>query len=114
VFALVVKTETAQQQQAQTVGFTSIITKPIDTAELESKIAKAMNLDTSQRYYSIEGELMVMRLPENCSPAVLAEAVAYLKPKFAERSTPGFNKIVIDSPPDQVAAHGSSSCSSRR
>jgi two-component system cell cycle response regulator len=96
VFALVVKTETAQQQQAQTVGFTSIITKPIDSTELETKIAKAMNLDTSQRYYSIEGELMVMRLPENCSPAVIAEAAAYLKPKFAEAVDAGFNKIAID------------------
>jgi two-component system, cell cycle response regulator len=96
VFALVVKTEVAQQQQAQQVGFSAIITKPIDSTELETKIAKAMNLDTSQRYYSIEGEMMVMRLPENCSPAVIAEAAAYLKPKFAEAVDAGFNKIVID------------------
>ena len=34
VFGLVVKTETAAQQQAQTVGFTTVITKPIDVAEL--------------------------------------------------------------------------------
>lgn len=96
VFGLVVKTETAQQQQAQTVGFTAIITKPIDTAELESKIAKAMNLDTSQRYYSIDGDVMVMQLPENCAPAVLAEVGAYLKPKFAEAVDAGFNKVVLD------------------
>ena len=96
VFALVVKTETQQQQQAQTVGFTSIITKPIDTSELETKIAKAMNLDTSQRYYAIEGDMMVMRLPEHCSPAVIAEAAAYLKPKFAEAVDAGYNKVVID------------------
>lgn len=96
VFALVVKTETAQQQQAQTVGFTAIITKPIDITELETKIAKAMNLDTSQRYYSVEGEVMVMRLPEVCSPAVIAEAAAYLKPKFAEAVDAGYNKVVID------------------
>ncbi|MEO5957805.1 MAG: response regulator [Opitutaceae bacterium] len=96
VFALVVKTETSQQQQAQTVGFSAIITKPIDTTELETKIAKAMNLDTSQRYYSIDGEMMVMRLPENCSPAVIAEAAAYLKPKFAEAVDAGYNKIAID------------------
>jgi two-component system cell cycle response regulator len=96
VFALVVKTETTQQQQAQTVGFSAIITKPIDIGELESKIAKAMNLDTSQRYYAIEGEMMVMRLPEVCSPAVIAEAATYLKPKFAEAVDAGFNKVIID------------------
>jgi len=30
-----------------------------------------MNLDTSQRYYSMDGDLMVMKLPENYSSAVL-------------------------------------------
>ncbi|HYD83514.1 MAG TPA: response regulator, partial [Opitutus sp.] len=96
VFALVVKTETAQQQQAQTVGFSAIITKPIDLGELESKMAKAMNLDTSQRYFAIEGDSLIMRLPENCSPAVIAEVSTYLKPKFAEAVDAGHNKVVID------------------
>jgi two-component system cell cycle response regulator len=96
VFALVVKTEMQQQQQAQTVGFSAIITKPIDTGELETKIAKAMNLDTSQRYYAVEKECLVMRLPENCSAPVLAEAAHYLKNKFAEAVDAGHNKVVID------------------
>ena len=96
VFALAVKTETGQQQQAQTVGFSAIITKPIDLGELEAKIAKAMNLDTSRRYYALEGDSLIMRLPENCSPSVLAEAANYLKPKFAEAVDAGTNKVVID------------------
>jgi two-component system cell cycle response regulator len=96
VFGLVVKTETGSQQQAQTVGFTTVITKPIDLAELESKVAKAMNLDTSQRYFSIDGEVLVMRLPENCSQANIAEVTTYLKPKLAEAVDAGHNKAVID------------------
>ena len=95
-FALVVKTETVQQQQAQSVGFGAIITKPIDMGELETKIAKAMNLDTSQRYFALESECLVMRLPENCSPPVLAEAAHYLKLKFTEAVDAGHNKVVID------------------
>ncbi len=96
VFALVVKTETVQQQQAQTLGFGAIITKPIDLSELETKIAKAMNLDMSQRYYAVEGDCMIMRLPENCSPGILAEAGNYMKPKFAAAVDAGINKVVID------------------
>ncbi len=96
VFGLVVKTETAQQQQAQMVGFTSIVTKPIDMEELEAKIAKAMNLDMSQRYYAVDEDLLVMRLPEACSPAVIAEAATYLKQKFAAAVDAGLNKVVID------------------
>ena len=96
VFALAVKTEAGQQQQAQTVGFSAIITKPIDMGELEAKMAKAMNLDTSQRYYALEGDSLIMRLPENCTPSVLAESANYLKPKFAEAVDAGTNKVVID------------------
>ncbi len=96
IFALVVKTETTQQQQAQTVGFSALVTKPIDVGDLETKIAKAMNLDTSQRYYAIEAETLIMRLPENCGPTVLAEAANYLKPKFADAVDAGHNKVVID------------------
>jgi len=92
----VVKTESLAQQQAQTVGFTTVVTKPIDVSELEAKIAKAMNLDTSQRYFTVEGDGLIMRVPENCSPAVLAEISTYLKPKLAEAVDAGHNKSVID------------------
>ena len=96
VFGLVVKTETAAQQQAQTVGFTTVITKPIDIGELESKVAKAMNLDTSQRYFAIEAGTLVMRMPENCPPGVTAEISTYLKTKLSEAVDAGHNKAVID------------------
>jgi two-component system cell cycle response regulator len=96
VFGLVVKTETAPQQQAQTVGFTTVITKPIDLGELETKVAKAMNLDTSQRYFTVEGECLIMRVPENCSQSAIAEVTTYMKPKMAEAVDAGHNKAVID------------------
>jgi two-component system cell cycle response regulator len=96
IFALVVKTETGQQQQAQQVGFSSIITKPIEMGDLEAKMAKAMNLDTSQRYFNLEPGCLVMHLPENCSPGVLAEVATYLKPKLAEAVDAGQNKVIID------------------
>lgn len=96
IFALVVKTETGQQQQAQNVGFSSIITKPLDLGDLEAKMCKAMNLDTSQRYFNIESGFLIMRLPENSSAAVLAEAANYLKPKVSEAVDAGHTRMVID------------------
>lgn len=96
IFALVVKTEISQQQQAQTVGFSSIITKPIDVSELESKMCKAMNLDTSQRYFTHDDGFLIMRLPENCSPSVVAEVSNYLKAKVSEAVDAGHARMVID------------------
>lgn len=96
VFALAVKTEVAQQQQAQTAGFSAIVTKPLDLADLEARIAKAMNLDTSKRYYAFDGDILVMRLPEGCSLGALAEVSSYLKPKLTEAVDSGFSKAVLD------------------
>jgi two-component system, cell cycle response regulator len=96
LFGLVVKTETIPQQQAQTVGFTSIVTKPIDMNELEGKMAKAMNLDCSPRYYGTDGDTLVIKLPENCTQSALAESAIYMKPKFAEAVDAGRNRTVID------------------
>jgi len=96
IFALVVKTETGQQQQAQTVGFSAIITKPIDVSDLESKMCKAMNLDTSQRYFSHDAGFLIMRLPENCSPSVVAEVSNYLKGKVSEAVDAGHARMIID------------------
>ena len=96
VFGLVVKTDTAAQQMAQQVGFTSIATKPIDTAELESKIAKAMNLDTSLRYFKNERDLLILNLPELCTPSVINEVSAYLKGKVAEAVDSGISRAVFD------------------
>jgi two-component system cell cycle response regulator len=96
IFALVVKTEAAAQAQAQQVGFSYIVTKPIEIAEMESKIAKAMNLDTSQRYFAVDGDVFVMRLPENCSQTVVGEVTNYLKPKVSGAVDSGIVKAVID------------------
>jgi len=96
VFGLVVKTETGTLQQAQTVGFTTVITKPIDMADLESRVAKAMNLDTSTRYFTIEDGCFMLKMPENCTPTVLAEIATYLKPKLTEAVDAGHNKVIIN------------------
>ncbi len=96
VFGLVVKTDVAAQQMAQQVGFTGISTKPIDISELESKIAKAMNLDTSLRYFKNEADLLIMNLPEVCTPTVINEVNAYLKGRVADAVDSGINKAVFD------------------
>lgn len=96
IFGLVVKTDSAAQQQAQQVGFTGIATKPLDLPDLESKIARAMNLDTSERYFRIESDTFVMRLPEACTPSVIAEVGTYLRGKVSDAVDSGINRAVFD------------------
>jgi len=96
VFALVVKTEVGIQAQAQQVGFSAIITKPIDLTDLEAKAVKAMNLDTSLRYFSNDNEYLIVALPQNCSDAGIIEVGSYLKSKFAKAVDAGQTKAILD------------------
>lgn len=96
VFALAVKTDLHAQQQAQQFGFTSIITKPIDYEELETKIAKAVNLDTSERYFQFDSDFLIVRLPESTSTSAMNEIAAYLKPKISEAVDQGYSRLIFD------------------
>src|ERR1044071_7750848 len=96
VFALVGKGDVQDQQQAQAAGFNQVVIRPVDAADLETKMAKAMGRDTSPRYYAVEGDVTIMRLPQNCTPAALAEVAGYLKGKFSEAVEAGRRKLVID------------------
>jgi two-component system cell cycle response regulator len=96
IFGLAVKIDTAVQEAALQTGMSAVVTKPIDMGELESKIAKAMNLDMSRRYFELQSDFLLMRLPENCTASVLAEAGNYLKGKLAEAVDGGINKAVVD------------------
>jgi two-component system cell cycle response regulator len=96
VFALAVKTDLHAQQQAQQFGFSAIITKPIDYEELETKVAKAINLDTSERYFVFEQDYLLIRLPESTSTSAVNEISAYLKPKIAEAVDQGYSRVIFD------------------
>src|SRR5690606_13929315 len=96
IFGLVVKTDVAAQNQGQQVGFTAIVTKPLDLEELEAKISKAMNLDTSQRYFSQDEGHFIMRLPEQTGPSAIHDINTYLKPKISDAVDAGISRAIID------------------
>ncbi len=96
VFGLTVKLETALQERAKESGFAMVITKPISMAELEQKMVKAMNLDTSPRYFFREGDILAIRLPANCTPEDVSEVRIHLKTQLTEAVDAGRSKVLID------------------
>lgn len=96
VFGLAVKTETAVQQEAQQIGFNAVVTKPIDIEELEAKMAKAMNLDTSARYFSTEADIFKMQLPAVVNQHIANEVMYYLKQKISDAVDAGYNRAIFD------------------
>lgn len=96
VFGLSVKTAVEEQNQAQSIGFNGIFTKPLDMQELQYRMSKAMGLDTSKRYFQLEGTAMFVRLPNDPNTIVATELSGYIQPKLREMVDSGLSKLVVD------------------
>ena len=96
IFALSVKTALEEQQRAQQMGFNGIITKPIDFEDLKIKVTRALNLDTSYRYFVVQDGLLVLKLPPNFNPLVANDIVLNLRPKVTEGVDAGLDKLLMD------------------
>jgi two-component system, cell cycle response regulator len=96
IFALCVKTALEDQTRAQQLGMSGVITKPIDFEDLKSKISRALNLDTSYKYFQERDGLMVLTLPPNFGPTVSNEIGTHLRAKFADAVDSGIDRVIID------------------
>jgi len=96
VFGMSVKTATEEQNRAQSIGFNGVITKPIDPGELFYRVCRAMNVDTSSRYFFVNAGIQVCKIPNNPSQIVATELANYISPKTREMVDSGLNKLLID------------------
>jgi two-component system cell cycle response regulator len=95
-FALSVKTALEEQTRAQQNGFTGIITKPIDPEDVKAKIARALNLDTSYKYFENRDGVLLLRLPSTFTPTVANEVAAHLRSRISDAVDSGYNKMIVD------------------
>lgn len=96
IFGMCVKTASEEQLRAQQVGFTGIVTKPLDPDELKSKICRALNLDTSYKYFQQRDGVLALILPPTLTPNVANEISLQLRPKVAEAVDSGLGRMVVD------------------
>lgn len=96
VFGLSVKTAAEEQAHAQQVGFNSIITKPIDFAELKIKISRILNLDASHKYFSQRDGALVLTFPPDFNQTNAHDISSNLNEKVTEAVDAGFSKMIID------------------
>ncbi|HAV61187.1 MAG TPA: response regulator [Verrucomicrobiales bacterium] len=96
VFGLSVKTAAEDQARATQVGFTGIVTKPIDFEDVKIKITRALGLDTSFKYFSHKDGLLHLKLPAAFTPSVSNDIVTNLRNQLTEAVESGFDKMLID------------------
>ena len=96
VFGMSVKTASEEQARAQSIGFNGVITKPLDGGELFYRVCRAMNVDTSSRYFFVENGIQICKMPNNPSQIVATELSNYILPKTREMVDAGLNRLLID------------------
>jgi two-component system cell cycle response regulator len=96
MFALSVQNAAAEQEQARQLGFSGIVTKPIDLAGLRRKIIHTLDLDTSQQYFQQKTKTLVVTLPVSFNQLVATEIAPHLREKVCEAVDNGLSTLVID------------------
>ena len=96
VLGLSVKTATAEQTECKNVGFNGVITKPIDLTDLPERLARAMNLDTSSRYFQIIDSVLFVRIPNGLSINGASDLTQYVEPKTKTLVEAGMNRMILD------------------
>ena len=96
ILALSVKNANEEQVRAQQLGFSGIVTKPIDFTDLQSKISRALNLDTSYRYFQQRDGILLLVLPSGFSQSIASDVTLHLRPKVNEAVNSGLHRLVLD------------------
>ncbi len=96
VFGLSVKTAADEQARAAHLGFTAVINKPIDLDDLKFKIARALNLDTSPKFFREQKDALILTIPAGFNASIANEISCLLKTKVAASVDAGINKLVLD------------------
>lgn len=96
IIGLSVKTAVDEQNHAQSIGFNGVITKPIESGELVQRLTRAMNLDTSKRYFEMEEDVQIVKLPDEPNSMTASEITNYIEPKTREMVDSGVSRLILD------------------
>ena len=96
VMGLCVKTATFEQNNAKDTGFIGSITKPLDLKELPDRLVRAMDLDNTPLFYSMDEDTLVVTMPEDLSEIGSLDLVRYSRARLSGLVNSGHNKLIID------------------
>ncbi len=88
------------------MGIKDYIVKPFESPLLTEKAGKIVKLepkkeeqapvDLSEKYFSTEGDIQCLILPEAATKPIIVEVEGYLEPKIREMASAGVGKFILD------------------
>jgi two-component system cell cycle response regulator len=96
VLGMSIRTATAEQARAQQTGFAGNIIKPIDAGELRTRIARALKLETSYKYFKQCGGALALTLPKDSQENVSEVVSTRLDEFLGATVDAGGDRLIID------------------
>ena len=106
VLGLSVKTAVEEQQRARESGFWGVIAKPLQMENVKVEICRALNLDTSGKYFEQRDRALILRVPPQVSGEIVGEILGHLPGQLATAVAGGCDKMVLDLSPLQRPGPG--------
>jgi|GEM_PF-639371 len=95
VLGLSIKTATLEHRKAEEAGFTAVITKPIDFADLRKRIMKIFNIEASTGAIQTVDDSLVLTLPAKVDETLTDEILRELKKAAPEAIDNGCSKMIV-------------------
>jgi len=96
VIAMIVQGDEVAQKKAIDAGFTDSISKPFDPNKTDAVMYKAMNLDSSARYFKFIDDYLLFTLPSQLSPFVINDIKENMDLRIRNTINEGILKLIID------------------
>lgn len=96
VIAMIVQGDETAQKKAIDAGFADSISKPFDANKTEAVMYKAMNLDSSARYFKFVDDFLLFTLPSVLSPFVINDIKENMDLRIRNTINEGILKLIID------------------
>ena len=91
-----VRTATVEQERAQQAGFAGVVTKPIDPADLKTKVCRTLSLETSYKYFHQRDGALVVSLPKEYNSEFEMAVASDLKNQLTNIVDAGGDKLIVD------------------
>lgn len=96
ILGMCVRTAAAEQARAVQAGFASVVNKPIDPAELKTKICRILSLETSYKYFQQRDANLLLTIPKDFQAGQTHEVSSHLETQLVGTVDSGGDKLIVD------------------
>ncbi|MFP6899797.1 MAG: response regulator, partial [Opitutales bacterium] len=96
VVGMIVVGDEDAQNRAIEAGFSECISKPFDLIKMEAALYKAMQLDSSERYFKVQDDYLYFSLPSEFTDFIVSDLGENIEARIKNTINEGIMKIIID------------------